>query len=265
MKKTARLEICTETRTGSREVNEDSCLALPLSSAVIGLIAVADGIGGLGSGHVASSTASATLGEIFTKLASSYSGEGEPPLLDWLSFCFQKANTAVLKMGLSTPELRGMGTTLTAAALTSTNLYICHIGDSRAYIRRSNTLRQLTEDEWFRGLRNATRDKPILKNARTFASATGGQTGQPAEVTLVTQAIGWQPLIRPAKLKEPLLDGDEILLCTDGLTDALSTQEIEDLIAPEGSVAGICRRLADTAALTPNSDNITVAFARLTF
>ena len=250
MKKHRSLDICAETRQGSRDANEDSYLVLQGATVPPGLlavIAVADGIGGLGSGHVASSTALTTFGETMRKLAAAFSGNGAPPVLDWLAFSFHKANSAVMRMGMSLEELRGMGTTLTAAVMTEETVYICHMGDSRAYLWQGGELKQITSDDWFRGLRGD--DRPAGK--------------QPSGVTLVNQAIGWQPMITPTKVTESLLPGDTLLLCTDGLTDALSDDEITRLMAEGGSVSDICRRLVDTAAETPGSDNTTVVLARL--
>jgi len=241
------LEICAETRTGSRDVNEDSYAIVDgpeLAPSVLGLIAVADGIGGLGSGHIASSTTLTTISDTFRRLMATHSS-GVPPIHDWLSFCFHKANSDVLRMGLVLPKLKGMGSTCTCAVVTQSHVYLCHVGDSRAYLWREATLRQLSTDEWFNGLRQP--DNPRKHKA----------------VTLVNQAIGWQPTISPAKSVEPIRRGDTIILCTDGLTDNLTTIEIESILAAGNDLSQTCRDLADEASGKTGADNVTVVMARL--
>jgi PPM family protein phosphatase len=263
------LAVSAETRQGSRTVNEDSFIVVErdtLSPAMLGLLVVADGIGGLGNGHVASSTAVTTVAQTFCDLAKRHC-TGEPSILDWLAVSFQKANTALLQMGLALKELRGMGTTCTAAVLTETSLYVCHVGDSRAYIYREGSLKQITEDDWYRGLRETSGGPPpsAMKQkappSDNCEAVSGPDAKRRPEVTLVTQAIGWQPLINPAKIEELLQTGDCMLLCTDGLTDSLSVPEIERAIA--GSGANACAHLTDEAASKPGADNVTVVIARL--
>ena len=244
-----RIDLAAETCRGSREVNEDACAALAsgLPPSILGLLAVADGIGGLGNGHIASSTALTALTGAFSQLAITCSREEEQPVAECLASCFQEANAAVLRMTLATEELRGMGSTLTAAAITGAIVYICHVGDSRAYLWRNGRLRQITKDDWIQG-------------RVTSADPAEPRTNR---VTFVTQAIGMQPFIAPNNRVEPVEPGDGILLCTDGLTDSLSASDIETLVGQGGSAADICARLVDEAAQTPHADNISVAFAHL--
>lgn len=244
------LRIHAETRQGSRERNEDSFVVIPgeeLSHGIMGLLAVADGIGGLGSGHVASSTALSTLAEMFRRLVDVHTRAGEPPIFDWLSFCLQKANNSVLRMALTLPELAGMGSTCTAAAVTANSIYICHVGDSRAYLWRDGILRQLTCDDW---------------HSEPRESQPNWQ-GCPRSVTLVDQAVGWQPMISPTKIIEPLKPKDVILLCTDGLTDSLDAARIEEIISQEGNVEEICVTLANEASALLGADNVTVVLAQV--
>jgi PPM family protein phosphatase len=248
MKKIDRLEICAETRTGSRSVNEDSFVTLEgsdLTPGILGLLAVADGIGGLGSGHVASSSALSTISETFRKLVNTHRS-GSPPIQDWLSYCLHKANSDVMRMGLVLPELKGMGTTCTCAVITPSQAHLCNVGDSRAYLWRGHLLQQITEDEWFNDLRNPEK-----------------KTGKQNHVTLVNQAIGWQPIITPTKSMHPLAPGDTIMLCTDGLSDSLPAKTIEDILAAGHDLPKTCNQLADEASAMPGADNVTVILARL--
>ncbi|MDO8585713.1 MAG: protein phosphatase 2C domain-containing protein [Armatimonadota bacterium] len=250
------IQICAETRIGSRTANEDSYLIIQgpdLPDGVLAVLAVADGIGGMGNGHVASSTALTTFAETFRRFAAAHKRR-DPPIADWLAFCFHKANSRVLRMGLALPELKGMGTACTAAAITRSHVHVCHVGDGRGYLWREYALRQLTDDEWYRDLRKPRPPDKAVHNARP---------GRRPGVTLVNQAIGWQPMINPSKIVEPLRPGDGILLCTDGLTDSLPIEEIERLLRSTPGAGDLCRDLADQAAKTPNSDNVTLIYAQL--
>lgn len=248
MNKINRLEICAESRTGSRSANEDSFVTVAdpdLTPDILGLVAVADGIGGLGSGHVASSSALTTISETFRKLVNNHTS-GSPPIQDWLSYCFHKANSDVLRMGLVLPELKGMGSTCTCAVITRADVYLFNVGDSRAYLWRGGVLQQLTEDEWFNDLRNPKK-----------------KAGKQNHVTLVNQAIGWQPIIAPTKSIHPLAPGDTIMLCTDGLSDSLPAKTVEDILASDDDLSKTCNQLAEEASAAPGADNVTVVLARL--
>jgi protein phosphatase len=190
---------------GTRESNEDSFLSLVgdmAPSGTLALLAVADGIGGRGTGASASSMALSTLADVFSAGCSVASSTlSDVPHL--LRFAVQKANATVFRAQCDDETLRGMGTTCVTAAVTEDSISVVSIGDSRAYLFRDGQLMPLTEDEW---------------------------TKRDDGVTLVGRAIGWQPLLPTEPAVYEIREGDQVILCTDGLTDALSDESIRDLL-----------------------------------
>lgn len=226
------------THVGARETNEDSFVSLTGDTApkgTIAFMAVADGIGGRGTGASASSLAVRTMADVFAA-SCSIADATQSHIPNLLRFAVQKANAMVFKAQTDDETLRGMGTTCVAAAVTDDATYLVSIGDSRAYLLRDGKLTALTVDEWEKR-----------------------QDG----ITIVRRAVGWQPLLPTEPLEHDIKEGDVLILCTDGLTDALADESIEHIIATcEGS--SVCSILSEVAAATPHADNVTIVAAKLT-
>lgn len=226
------------TQVGARETNEDSFISLVGESAphgTLALLAVADGIGGRGTGASASSLAIRTLADVFSASCSIVESTCSH-IPNLLRFAVQKANATVYQAQAEDEALRGMGTTCVAAAITDNAAYLVSIGDSRAYLLRQGKLIPLTEDEWVK---------------------------RGDGVTLVRRAVGWQPILPTEPVAHDIIEGDILLLCTDGLTDALPDESIQTIIrsCDDGSV---CKILSNMAASTPFADNVTVVAAKVT-
>lgn len=225
------------TDKGARELNEDCLLVLSGDCApcrTLGLLAVADGIGGRGSGATASRLALKTVADVFSAGCSVVESTlSDVPHL--LRFAVQKANAAVYQAQEESESLRGMGATCVAAAVTSDSAHIVSVGDSRAYLYREGRLAQLTQDEW-------------VKNARGM--------------TLVHRAVGWQPVLPTEPLTFEVREGDLLLLCTDGLTDVVDDEAIGQVLASLDLHAA-CGKLVAMASAAPDADNATVVMALL--
>jgi protein phosphatase len=207
------------------------------------LFAVADGMGGHAGGEVASQVAIEALRTAFTS-------SGEAPDAESLVGAVREANAAVLETAEGDPALRGMGTTLTAAAVVTEEgeerIAIANVGDSRAYVFAHGDLTQLTEDH---------------SVAEELARA--GEIG-PDEVDshpqrhILTRALGIFPEVAVDLWEVLPYPGDRVLLCSDGLV-----REVND-----DQIAAVLRRLADPgqaveelvarARAAGGSDNITV-------
>ena len=217
-----------------RAVNQDLALETPT------LYAVADGMGGHAGGEVAARLAIDTLAVAFTRNAS---GAG-------LSEAVQEANLAVWDHSIDNPELRGMGTTLTAVALVQENgrdvLALANVGDSRSYRFHDGTLSQITvdhslADEMVRAGELTEAEAAVHPHRHILTRALGVSSG--VEVDL------WR--IQPHR-------GDRFLLCSDGLTNEIDDDQIAEVLAtvPDpGEVADLLVRAARTHG---GSDNITV-------
>jgi PPM family protein phosphatase len=199
----------------------------------LGLVAVADGMGGHRAGEVASATA---LEALRAAVAS-----GQP-----LSDAIEGANDAVLAKSVSDQELAGMGTTLTAGMLGSDGyLVVGHVGDSRAYLVRDGELTQITDD-----------------HSLVEEMVRGGElTREQAEVhprrSIITRALGIDPEVEVDEYPIELRPGDRILFCSDGLTTMVRPDEIASILSRERDPKRAAQLLVDAANAAGGEDNIT--------
>jgi protein phosphatase len=219
-----------------RRRNEDSSVVAPP------LFAVADGMGGAQAGEVASRLAAAALEEPGPEGASAP---------ERLTALIQEANRRVYERAASDPATSGMGTTITAALVEGEQVTIGHVGDSRAYVIRDGGLEQLTEDH---SLVNE-----LLKS--------GKLSPQEAEVhpqrSVITRAVGTDPDVDVDTFAVDAGEGDVFLLCSDGLTDMVSDEDILEVVERHhDDLDRLTKALVSAANRGGGEDNITViAFA----
>lgn len=185
------------------------------------LLAVADGVGGSAGGEVAADAAVVALAERFF---------GAPPerrLEDRLTDAVRDANTAVLKAAESSGNAQA-ASTLVAAAVRHDRLVIANLGDSRAYLVRDGTSRQLTEDH-----------SGDLQHA-------------------ITRFVGDPRGVQPDVYVEDLRPSDRLVLCSDGLTRHVSPAEIAGTVAAATDLDGAAAALVDMANARGGEDNVTV-------
>ena len=216
----------------ARERNEDSYLVEEP------LFAVADGMGGHRGGAVASSLALETLQSVL---------RGDQTAPGVLIEEIKEANQRVLDRGLSDRELRGMGTTLTALYTDDDKAHIAHVGDSRAYLLRDGSLKQLTEDH------------SLVQRMVMEGKLKPEEAERHPQRSILTRALGVDPEVEPDTLTiDPVLAGDRLLLCTDGLTSMIRTDAIEEILKDESDPQDAADRLVDQANDAGGEDNITV-------
>jgi serine/threonine protein phosphatase PrpC len=211
------------------------------------VFAVADGLGGHQGGEVASAAAVEPLAALDGR---SFADPGEAA--EALAAAVREANAAILERAAGNPDLWGMGTTLTAAAVAEDgHLQLAHVGDSRAYLLRDGTLEQLTNDH--------TVVAELVRRGRL----TPAQAAIHPERSILTRAVGLDPTV-PVDLPDPLElhQGDQVLLCSDGLTEAVADDRIADLLSTAGDGNQACRSLIDAANAAGGPDNITVVLLR---
>ncbi|MBZ4652764.1 MAG: protein serine/threonine phosphatase [Peptococcaceae bacterium] len=222
-----------------RKDNEDNYLV----SADRGLFVVADGMGGHLGGAVASSMAIKVIDE---EIREPHLEENPSRLLHT---ALLKANSLILQQGQS-ENLCGMGTTVTAALFQKGSIYIAHIGDSRAYLYRDQALTLLTQDH---SLVNELLQK-------------GGITVEEAQYhpqrNILTRALGTQVLPQIDFTTTPALPGDMLLLCTDGLSNHVSDQEIKTVLSEESNLKEKVKHLVNLALERGGNDNITVVLVQ---
>jgi PPM family protein phosphatase len=225
-----RIEVGVATDLGKvREGNEDSYLVDP----PLLLYAVADGMGGHRGGEVASHLALETV----ESLAQTGTGT--------LAAHVAEANRTVFERSQRDRRVTGMGTTLTAARIVDGVAYLAHVGDSRAYLLRAGAFRQLTEDH-------------TLVNRMVKA---GEITADEAEVhphrNVLTRALGTEPDVEVDEAEVALMDGDRILLCSDGLFGMVTEDQIQAILETEPDPQHAADRLVRAANRAGGVDNIT--------
>ncbi len=265
------LEIAALTHQGNvRSTNEDQFLvvrrrrdAVVLASSVadidvsIGqqhswLLGVADGVGGHVSGEVASATALSTILNVANDLSSWVMRPGEPVREDFderVEVYATAIQQALQNRAESDRALAGMATTLTTAYIFGDNAVVVNLGDSRCYLVRSDEIHQITRDHTLgRDLEEKGLPAEVVRtyrNVLTRCFNTAGET-----VNMDAFQLSLQP-------------NDQLLLCTDGLTDMVNDQVILQLITADCPTKIAAEHLVTAALNNGGRDNITVVLARV--
>ncbi len=244
------LRVASATDIGlRREHNEDFLLCwTPEDSALrerLGeLLIVADGMGGSAGGEVASRTAAET---VLTQYRGSAAAWDEA-----LKQALESAHGAVHRMSRARPELAGMGTTCTAVAIRGTELRFAHVGDTRAYLVRGGGIRQLTSD-------HSLVAQLVQQKLMTAEQA---RVDPRRNVLIRSMGVGEALEVDRGALEGGLLEGDTLLLCSDGLHGLVPDREMAE-IAARPDLERACRDLVALARERGGFDNITVILARL--
>jgi PPM family protein phosphatase len=216
---------------------------------------VADGMGGAAGGEVASSMALTRLVELVVDtpdwFMSLKQNNHTEKVLQRMTDRFMSVDEALKGRAQNEQSLLGMGTTLTVAGALGSDLIIGHIGDSRAYLLRDDKLKQITSDHTLaQALIDAgitKPEEPVSRSMRHVLTAALGAMGKSVE---------------PEMHRLRLSAGDQLLLCTDGLTEMVVDGLITSVLREATSVKRACIDLVDLALAAGGLDNITVIVAR---
>ena len=218
-----------------RKVNEDAAGYFE-SKNNIPLMMVCDGIGGHNAGDVASSMALMAIGQAWEKTHFDD---------------MEEANDDILSRSTQYADLYGMGTTLVAACVIGNQLMIANVGDSRAYVLRNFQLKQLTEDQ---SLVNA-----LLKSGEI----TPEEAEHHPNKNIVTQSLGVTSAVEIDFVRMTVKEEDILLLCSDGLSDMLSLEEIRNVLNHYSDLEQQVEKAVQAANESGGRDNITVAIAKI--
>lgn len=223
-------------RGARRRANEDAILVAP------SLFAVADGVGGHAGGHVAATLA-------LDSLRRSLPAEPADPRVA-LSASLTKAN-AVVRSSANSESTKGMLTTAVLAQVTQRTLTVAHVGDSRAYLWRAGSLRRLTADH--------SLVAALVERGHVSADAAR----QHPLRALIVRALGLNETVRPDVTSLASLENDLLLLCSDGLSDALDDSALHRALATEGEAGHLVALLVEEAVGRGGGDDISLVAARL--
>jgi PPM family protein phosphatase len=250
-----RLTVGSRSDTGKvRTLNEDAVACDPR----LGLIVVCDGMGGEAAGEVASQLAVETivadLGRDGANLDPGLSAgsEGFFSRTRRLGSAVKHANDIIFQDSRSNFDRAGMGSTIVSAWIGDNIVSLAHVGDSRAYLWRNRQLQQLTRDH---SLVERKVQAGLLTRAESLVST---------ERNILLRALGREPEVEIELAEVPLITGDCLLLCTDGLTGMVADERMAETIGSLAAPQEICDHLVALANLNGGQDNITVAVAKLT-
>jgi protein phosphatase len=237
-----------------RPENEDAIGVYP----EIGLAVLADGMGGHQAGEVASGMAIDVVSRHFIELfrrAAERESAGELPEaameVNAIYDAVQLANNAIHEMAKARPECAGMGSTLVIAVFYGEKLSVGHVGDSRLYRYRDGELIQITEDH------------SVVQELVSRGLLTLEEAQHTVGKNLVTRALGVDTNVQPDVAEHDLEDTDVFLLCSDGLNDMLSDEEIRKILAEnEEDLDEATHQLINAANDHGGADNVSVILVR---
>jgi protein phosphatase len=217
-------------------------------------LAVADGMGGHVAGEEASKLALTTLVNLvlntpdwFLRMDAPSSAE---EVMRRAADRFGRIDQALAEGAVEDPRLHGFGTTMTLAASLGRDLLLAHLGDSRAYLFRKGTLYQLTSDH------------TLVSELYQAGLITEAEAAAHHLRHVLTRNLGANRGARPDVQRLALVNGDCLLLCTDGLSEMVTNAEIADVLAGGGTSAAMSQRLVDRALAAGGKDNVTVIVAQ---
>jgi len=264
--KAIRVEVFAKTDLGrTRDHNEDRFLVADLTRKAASLqpdvrqhdigprgtlLVVADGMGGAAAGELASEMATDT---IYAHLVKTWNAEDEvtPQRFAYrLKEAVEVANSSIHAHAKAHPEVRGMGTTTTAAGVLNDHLYLTQVGDSRAYLIRGGQAHQITKDQ------------SLMQRLVEAGELTEEEAAQSERRNIILQALGPDPKVKVDLTHQEVRRGDILVLCSDGLSGQVKKEEIAQIVTTTPDLSAACDKLIALANQRGGPDNITVVIAR---
>jgi protein phosphatase len=217
-----------------------------------GIVVLADGMGGYNAGEVASALAVEQIGAQLANWLLAQSGRPVTvrDLRRAMEICVDNANRAIFESSHANPDYAGMGATLVMAAPLGATLVVGHVGDSRAYRWRAGSLARLT------------RDHSLLQEHIDAGLITPEEAAVSSYRSLVTRALGVEDTVLLDVQEVPVDPGDVFLLCSDGLTDMLTDDDLAASLGAAEPLDALGQRLVDMANENGGRDNVSVALIR---
>ncbi len=230
-----------------RVQNQDSYYLKPLGDDMA-LAIVCDGMGGARAGNVASSLAIETASAYFETLSN---GELLQATDEHMTRAAKLANKAVYRKSSQDADCQGMGTTMVAALVSGTKTRILNIGDSRAYHMGGE------------GIVKISRDHSVVEDMIYRGELTPEEARLHPQKNLITRCLGVEPEVDPDLYGIELKPGEFLLLCTDGLSNTLTDQELLYEALYGGTGESCCKRMLDVALAKGATDNVTAVLFQI--
>lgn len=228
-----------------RDINQDAFFVIPEQ----GVFLIADGVGGHNSGEVASRTAVTDIAEYIRNNPIPKKRGADEIKQYFVSLVFAVNRHIYSIAQKSAPE--GMATTLVILMLDGEKAYVINVGDSRLYLIRDDNIMQVTEDHTYV---NGLLKKGIIDEE---------QARNHPDRNMITRAVGAEQNVEPDLFLFDVYSGDIILMCTDGLYNELSDDEMHKIITDSSDMRSACSTLVDEANERGGSDNITAVSVRI--
>ena len=243
------------TDTGIVRAKNEDCIGF---DSALGLVVLADGMGGHRGGEVASTmTVDTIISNLQKELPKISAGEiDEASGFSRESICIQdavvEANQAVFQASETNPAHKGMGTTIVVLQFYNNSFSLAHIGDSRCYRLRSGKFEQITKDH------------SLLQELIDRGFYTPEEARKSMNKNLVTRALGIDPVVMPDIQEDIVLKNDIYLLCSDGLTDLVEDEDIYLTINQfSANLEEAAKQLITKANQNGGKDNISVMLCRI--
>ncbi len=238
------IEIAAVSDVGNERGHNEDCCGSFMESNTCAVVGVADGVSSCEGGEVASQMAIEVLLRAYREEAPSMSAGQR------LYRAVQQANIEIYDRAVVVPELRGMATTLTAVALERGELTAVHVGDSRLYLVSAGTITQLTKDH------------TVAAEKVRFGLMSKEKALTHADRCALTRSVGRELIVSRDRTSRRLVQGDTLILCSDGLYNVLADAEMARIVAGRDA-SSACRSLVDAANERGTADNVTAAVVRM--
>ncbi|MBF0431898.1 MAG: Stp1/IreP family PP2C-type Ser/Thr phosphatase [Fibrobacteria bacterium] len=237
------LEFADHSQKGvERKENQDQVLVLGNAHFAM----VADGMGGMAAGEVASKMVKDVFESKVSEWNSWPSTKKQETVSSLLPFAFEEANDKIINYRLANPENDGMGTTATAALFFNETLYCSSIGDSRLYVLDDKGLKQITHDHSYV---QDLFDNKIIDYQEYLIHP---------HRNILKRAVGIKEAIKPDHFTIPVSPGNYCLICSDGLNSVVRDEQITEILTSSGSLTDIKDNLVQQALKNGSTDDISI-------
>jgi len=235
---------CGKTDIGLRRSNNEDAFII---SPELGFCLAADGMGGAAAGELASKIFADTVLEIFADSTD----QSEKEILYRVKKAFSFANEKILDDATQNPNHEGMGCTAELLAFFEDGFALGHVGDSRTYLFRNGQLRQLTQDHTL-----------VQQQIEEGLISSENIRNHPLR-NIILRALGQERELALDLLRGKILPGDLFLLCSDGLTDMVQDDQIQEILSSDIDIHRKADKLVESAKAAGGKDNITVVLVAI--